>query len=216
MQPTRCPVCKARRLQFRFAKHGVDYWSCVGCGALFAPRLADSHILTHNQNPEDRALHEHQETRLARIEQHLGRKPDRVLDFGCGHGDYVRFLRGREIDAVGIDRDTELQLRDLKPQFFDAINMVEVIEHLLEPEEILRKLVKALKPDGVLYVESSFVDDLGDLLASPYIDPRIGHCCIHSRASITLLAKKLRLETTWINQNVPVFRKQHRRWWMFG
>ena len=35
-------------------------------------------------------------------------RPGKILDFGCGDGSYVRFLRDNNIDAFGLDRNDKL------------------------------------------------------------------------------------------------------------
>lgn len=208
MKRNRCLVCGHRKLTPSGTKFDVAYWSCDSCGALFAFSFDAALVETHNQYPESRAEISAQESRLERVVHHLGRRLETVLDFGCGQGQYIEFLTGKGISAVGIDQDTSLKLKDLSPASFDVINMVEVIEHLFNPKAVLKKLMLALKQDGVLYIESSFVDHLDDPMQNEYVDPRIGHCCIHSRKSIEYLAKTLRAKTEWINNNVLVFKKE--------
>jgi hypothetical protein len=202
-----CPVCHGRELAASITKADVRYWECTTCEALFAQGHDPNVIVTHNNAPGERTDPMLQANRLRRITDQLGRPPRKLLDFGCGLGRYVDYLNSNGYDAVGIDMETELQLADMKTGDVDAINMVEVIEHLMEPKPILRQLIDILEPGGVLYAESSFVDYLGDPAQSKYIDPRIGHCCIHSRRSIAHLAWYLRVELTWLNNNVFVLRK---------
>jgi 2-polyprenyl-3-methyl-5-hydroxy-6-metoxy-1,4-benzoquinol methylase len=202
-----CAVCGSHELVPAALKFGVAYTSCKNCGVVACGVIDESVILTQNDAPEGRANESLQLVRLERIAQQLGRKPGKMLDFGCGRGDFVRFLQGRAIEAVGIDQDTALKLSDIEPSSLDAINMVEVIEHLPDPLGVLGPIVDRLKPGGVLYVESSFVDFIGDPARSDYVDPRIGHCCIHSSRSIAYLGKKLQLRPAWLNNNVVVFHK---------
>ncbi|MDE2030253.1 MAG: methyltransferase domain-containing protein [Alphaproteobacteria bacterium] len=207
MADLRCPVCAAASPVPSAVKSGVPYWRCPECEAVFAGNLDPAIIMTHNDAPETRADAEAQKTRLRRLDQHFGKRPERVLDFGCGRGDYVAFLKGQGIDAVGVDQDTETQLSDFAPKSFDAINMVEVIEHLPNPYDILQKLADLLTPGGIIYIESSFADFIGNPVTSSYVDPAIGHCCIHSRRSMAYLGWKLRVDLAWINNNVAVLRK---------
>jgi SAM-dependent methyltransferase len=202
-----CPVCESILLEPSVIKFGIDYVACKNCDAVFSDAIDPNIIVTHNDSPETRANVEFQKVRLERVMQYLGRRPDNIFDFGCGAGNYVNFLNGLGLRAVGVDQDTLLKISDFSPQSFDVINMVEVIEHLGDPCEILRQLAAILKPGGIIYGESSFVDFLGDPARSDYIDPRIGHCCIHSRRSIDYLAWKTRLRVGWVNNNVFVFRK---------
>jgi 2-polyprenyl-3-methyl-5-hydroxy-6-metoxy-1,4-benzoquinol methylase len=203
-----CPVCHETDLFPSVTKADVRYLECATCEALFAPGFDPDVIQTHNQGSACRADPQEQATRLNRLCSHLGRRPRKILDFGCGLGQYLEYLWSDGFEAVGVDQDTELQLSDFKPGDVDAINMVEVIEHLLQPREVLGRLIDILEPGGVLYAESSFTNHLGDPADSPYINPRIGHWCIHSVRSIEYLAWYLRVDLTWANNNVFVFRKR--------
>ncbi len=106
------------------------------------------------------------------------------------------------IEAKGIDQHTSLALATAPVGAFDAINMVEVIKHLPDPIAVLERLLRLLKRGGIIYVETSLVDHLGDPATSPYIDPRIGHCLILSRRSIEFLRRRLGTSLTRINDNV--------------
>ena len=205
-----CPICGCDEWVRSVEKHRIKYLICSACDALYAENWNDEVVETANDAPEPRSYDSLQSVRLQRLAEHLGRRPRRVLVFGCGHGEYVRFLEARGIDAVGIDRDTPVQIKDIPDGSFDAVNMVEIIEHLMNPGEVVGKLFRSLKSGGIIYVESSFMDHIGDPALSGYVDPRIGHCCVHSRRSMDFLRWRLRAELKWINDNVAVFRKAER------
>lgn len=94
----------------------------------------------------------------------------RVLDLGCGSGYFVDYLRGNGWDAHGIDPNVpedkseapedkngieQTTLDDyLKkmPKPFDAITLVNVLEHIPQPHEVLTKLHRILKPMGIIIV----------------------------------------------------------------
>ncbi|MFL9922500.1 class I SAM-dependent methyltransferase [Paraburkholderia fungorum] len=97
----------------------------------------------------------------------------RVLDIGCGAGEFLSFLREKDLAAVGVDLSgTEVQralsagleavhasgddfLRNT-PERFAGITLFQVIEHLA-PDEVLPTLeacVQRLLPGGVLLVET--------------------------------------------------------------
>ncbi len=202
MTQSTCPVCGSQRLTPTTTKFGVPYWSCGICDALFSEPIASDVLLTQNSNPEGRASAESQQLRIQRLLNNLTYRPSKILDFGCGLGDYVNFARNLGFEAIGVDQNTEITISDFPDEYFDAINMVEVIEHLEDPVDVMEKLTYLLKPDGVIYIESSFVDFLGSPAESTYVDPRIGHCCIHSLRSMDYLRWRLRMSQGWLNRNV--------------
>ena len=89
------------------------------------------------------------------------------LDYGCGNGALLRFLteqKDLQVHASGFDESAFSQrLRDqgfdfydrhelqrLPPGSFDVITCIEVIEHTLEPKEVVTEISRLLKPEGVL------------------------------------------------------------------
>lgn len=93
-----------------------------------------------------------------------------VLDLGCGSGAAGAFLKARQpCRVVGVTYDPEeaaaaaqrldrvevADLNDFDPASlgtFDCILCSHVLEHLYKPQNLLRRLHDALKPDGTLIV----------------------------------------------------------------
>lgn len=97
--------------------------------------------------------------------------PLRFLDFGCGAGGFLKYLRargelaGRPLELTGHDvgsyadllRDKDgYRILDLdalarEPDAtYDIISLIEVIEHLPAPVEPMRLVARLLKPGGLL------------------------------------------------------------------
>jgi SAM-dependent methyltransferase len=121
-----------------------------------------------------------------------------ILDAGCGDGFYALRLARRyprcqvtalDIDNVRIERLTaiaaRLELENLHPaaqnllamtesEVYDLIVCVDVLEHLEEDQETVRRLARSLKPGGTLLVHTPQRDQRR--YASPMPDYRIyGH-----------------------------------------
>lgn len=93
-----------------------------------------------------------------------------VLDAGCASGYVGAFVKKHDNYVVGLDstkRDVELAKKVLDEAYlfdlesenkieffrkFDFIIFTEVIEHLFEPEKVLKKLVSWLKPGGQILI----------------------------------------------------------------
>lgn len=138
----------------------------------------------------------------------------KVLDFGCGTGKLVDFLRANGVDAEGYDKyiknskgylfNGDLSFSKLE---YDVVTMIEVVEHTAAPYLEAEMAFWVLKPGGILMVESSFTDGM-DLQTNPYINPRIGHSTIFSHAGLDEVMKEKGFEVYGhINQNVRVYQK---------
>jgi SAM-dependent methyltransferase len=203
-----CYVCGRMVNEIEFKKCGVAYRRCSACAAIFAERIPKECLETENDALNMRANSEFQSERLRRIENHLGHIPRKMVDFGCGQGQFVQFLQSSGVKVVGVDRQTSVQLADLRSSFYSAVSAIEVLEHLYNPCEIFAEMKRVLVPGGVIYVESSFVDYIGDPMRSDYVDPRIGHCCIHSAQSVSFIAHRLGLQLDWVSQNVFLLKRR--------
>ncbi|MFN2426920.1 MAG: class I SAM-dependent methyltransferase, partial [Candidatus Binatia bacterium] len=93
----------------------------------------------------------------------------RVLDIGCGRGDFLMACRQDGWDVAGVEQSgtpimemrRSLQLDvgtteelDSRPDAsFDVVTMWHVFEHMVDPRAMLRRSFRLLRPGGVLVVE---------------------------------------------------------------
>ena len=146
------------------------------------------------------------------------RAPGRLLDVGCGAGEYVAFMRDHGWQAEGVDFDAEAvesartrfgvnvhsrQLEEMKypDAYFDAITMNHLIEHVPDPARLLRECRRVLKPGGMAIVTTPNAGGLGHRIHARYwrgLEPP-RHLHIFSPASLGILAKRAGFE------NVEVF-----------
>lgn len=103
------------------------------------------------------------------------KKSGKILDFGCGDGTFIAGLQGNSKKLYGIDvrEDSikeaknnykKINFKTIKVggripysnNFFDAVCMFHVLEHVDSEGRVLKEIFRVLKPNGYL------------LLASPY------------------------------------------------
>ena len=92
------------------------------------------------------------------------------LDIGCGAGTFLKVLHNAEVKAYGLDSSksiiskiTQEGFADVRGQlltdelyednFFDMITLWNVLEHVPNPEEIIRLCYKKLNDGGILFVK---------------------------------------------------------------
>ncbi len=203
----KCPICEAPT-PLVLLKHQHKYYQCPACRSIFTPQIDSSILRTENNGNGGRHEEGSDHIRLNRLRLVSKEKIKKMVDFGCGEGEYGQFVKEQGIACINIDQDTEIQLPELQEKSVDAINMVEVIEHIIRPEALFREFNRVLKRSGVVYIESSFYEDQ-EPKAWSYLDPRIGHCLIHTPKSISLLAKNTGFSLQKINSNCYAFAKIH-------
>jgi SAM-dependent methyltransferase len=92
----------------------------------------------------------------------------RMLDFGCGAGEYLLRARKKGWSAFGVEnnararevaarhgldvRPTLLGADGFKPESFDYLRANHSLEHVLNPAETLADMWTALKPGGRLFI----------------------------------------------------------------
>jgi SAM-dependent methyltransferase len=111
-------------------------------------------------------------------------EPVRVLDFGCGYGEFLQACGLFGFEAHGVDRSSakrnngrvaiHASLDEVPKVAFHAITLFQVLEHLDDPLGVLRALSARLLPGGLLVLETpdcTGVTDITDLSAYRNIHP---------------------------------------------
>ncbi len=171
-----CVVCASTRRARELAVTGE--WTvlrCDGCGLrTLDPEPSPEHLVEVFDDGSiyegaftlrDDIMARHDAT-LAGLERRV--HPGRLLDVGCGTGFFLEAARTRGWDVAGIDPSPFAveQVRalgieahkgllhevDLPEASFDAVALLQVVEHLLDPRDLLERCRRLLKPGGALLV----------------------------------------------------------------
>lgn len=149
--------------------------------------------------------------RFDRSVRHLSRSSNgaKVLDIGCGNGEFVRFASSLGWDAQGMDPDpnavavarkagltvTEggfpnINMPDMQ---FDVVTLSNVIEHVHDPVHALREVYRILKPSGRIWISTPNIDSAGHhIFRSNWrgIEPP-RHLVIFNASSLILACKRV-------------------------
>ncbi|WP_243358039.1 class I SAM-dependent methyltransferase [Fundidesulfovibrio terrae] len=215
-----CPVCRSAQANEYHADATVRLVRCGDCGLKYQnpfPTMEALSALYASQDyydgqyfpaqfAERKAMFAH---RLAALEKLTG-GPGRVLEVGCGRGQFLEAAieRGWKASGQEFAEGTVEVLKKIVPLAelafgvfprecpfpagsFDLVHLNHVLEHFFDPMEALRRVWELLKPGGVLYCEvprqSSLQTTLSNLIGRKDFAVHffLEHICYFDRRSMT-------------------------------
>jgi SAM-dependent methyltransferase len=142
-----------------------------------------AHLAAEGTNPfiAERLWREMEDSTIRLLQKHT-RNGDRVLDAGVGLGTLLSRLPALQRYGVDISRDyleraretginvCLARLEDLpyNAEFFDAVTCTDVLEHVLDLNRCIAKLLSVLKPDGLLLIRVPYREDLAQYAGTEY------------------------------------------------
>lgn len=182
-----CLVCESSRLKMLPIKdregYGVKYSQCLDCRLVFASTYFSDKGLGSFYNRFYKILYPNHVLSKKKRKKLVDRLKEvaktngllSVLDFGCGDGVLLDQLAPFFPTLLGVefgksfttDNGVEVVPPEIffseNDQKFDLIVLSQVLEHVQDPVDCLRKLVKFLSADGVIVVEVPGIFSLGNL-----------------------------------------------------
>jgi SAM-dependent methyltransferase len=184
-----CPLCGGTAAVPSSAR-GVDLARCGACGLLRADPQPDAAALDAiytagyflgDDTPEGRARlrglkRASAERYLAELARYRGTHGGRLLEIGCGTGDFLAVAREAGYDVTGVEVSEaaaaeargrvagaevvagELAEAGLTPGTFDVCVLWDVLEHARDPVDLLRAVHALLRPGGVVALATPSLD----------------------------------------------------------
>jgi 2-polyprenyl-3-methyl-5-hydroxy-6-metoxy-1,4-benzoquinol methylase len=124
---------------------------------------------------------------LERLTRQLrsGSNAVRLLDFGCGYGDFLAMCSLYGFETCGVDRAAARRGNNRVPNVvesidearsqapFHVVTLFEVLEHLDDPGAVLSQLSQLLAHGGILVLETPDCTDVQDIVS------RQDYLCVH-------------------------------------
>ena len=178
----RCPMCRHDFSGPSSASASDPYLGCPGCGGVFLHPLPEKQTNLVFEGTEGVSRQAALEARredyflrhLTRLEEAVGQEsgPRSLQEIGCGSGVTLKLAWGRGWQAHAIEMSTDLARLALAAQpgaqvvigdasdsgtwvgAHDAVLALDVLEHVLDPEKLLRNIHDHLKPGGVVLLQT--------------------------------------------------------------
>lgn len=176
----RCPVCQYNGAKLIWKEKKYRVFKCLKCKIAFLnPVPSEIEKIYQKEYFERWYLKYYGERKryfeklIEKLNKFLPEK-GKLLDIGCGVGIFLDLMKEKGYEVYGQDISTfavkyceEKGYKIFKGNFlgikisekFDVITMFDVIAHLQQPLEYLKKCKKLLKPKGVLIIKTPYHND---------------------------------------------------------
>jgi len=189
---TTCPICGHKEIHHVFdatdhtvSKQSFPIWQCANCEARFTQNIPEESSIGQYYQSESYISHSntskglinslYQRVRKRTLQQKselvqdlTGKADGRILDFGCGTGEFLATMKemgwetlGLEVDEgarnYGIEQygllvEPPSRLFDISSGYFDIVTMWHVLEHVHELHACLDGIVEVLVPHGIVVI----------------------------------------------------------------
>lgn len=207
-----CPVCsKGMKVRFRHVER-PSLLKCPRCGferVEIMPAEEDVGKLYNEayfaSYGDERSAERQKRLFFERLLRQSGvRKGGKILEVGCGKGILLELAMEMGYDAYGVDiSDVAIEAckRSLEDKrllacsfdeypvetVFDAVFMVDYIEHVADPLRSLRIAGRVLGPSGILVINTPMISSLSNVILGrrwPHYNPE--HLCFFTKKAMGL------------------------------
>jgi glycosyltransferase involved in cell wall biosynthesis/2-polyprenyl-3-methyl-5-hydroxy-6-metoxy-1,4-benzoquinol methylase len=215
-----CHVCGGSRFYYLFSISDYRVVRCDDCGLVFLnPQPGDeelaaiyhaNYFLGSDTKEGRRAVSELKQATaksyLSEIRRYHGDQSGRLLEVGCGDGDFLVAAEAEGWRVTGIEfsaaacettrqrlkqgevRCGELPSAQLPAATFDLCVISDVIEHVRCPREFLREIHRVLKPGGSLFIATPSTDSWSArLMRQKWMEFKAEHLTYFNRTTIQTL-----------------------------
>ncbi len=212
-----CHVCQGARVYYLFSTSGYRVVRCDDCGLVFLnPQPSDDELariynadyfLGSDSEDGRQGVSEIKQATaslyLSEIRSYRGLGSGRLLEIGCGDGDFLVLaeadgwhVTGIEYSPVACEKarrrlkngevlNGELQSARLAAEQFDLCVISDVLEHVRSPLDFLRDIHRVLKPGGTLFIATPSIDSWSArFLRQKWMEFKIEHLTYFDRQTL--------------------------------
>lgn len=184
-----CPVCDSQNTNFYTQKGKYNLYKCADCKLLFVsplPNLIEVYSDDYFSGAKDGFGYvdydADKEPMVPVFEKYLdifaknGINSGRLLDVGCATGFFMNIAKKRGFEVYGVEysdfaaekgRQNGLDIKTgalegsgYPDSYFDVITMLDVLEHVTSPKDVLKEANRILKKGGMLVVNTPDCESL--------------------------------------------------------
>ncbi|HOE58892.1 MAG TPA: class I SAM-dependent methyltransferase [Bacteroidales bacterium] len=191
MQYVICPICKNEKVNrilvtkdFFLSNEEFEIWECEFCKIRFTQPIPSEEKIQDYYKKEEYFSHYKNKKSLSYYIYNIARKINlrrkykfiskdlqlkigRVLDVGCGSGDFLNYLFSKGWDCAGVEPDNDSRhyltkmnkfpvyssLNEIESaNSFNLITFWHVLEHIHHPEDAIQKIINLLNKEGILLI----------------------------------------------------------------
>ena len=184
-----CHICGGARIYYLFSISGYRVVQCEDCGFMFVnpqpspeelAKIYSANYFLGNDQVGRKVVSDNKQATaqlyLAEIARYHGKTTGRLLEIGCGNGDFLAQAEQAGWQVTGVEYAPaayetarqrlkngnlfcgELQDARLPDNQFDLCVISDVLEHVRWPLDCLREIHRVLKPGGTLFVTTPSID----------------------------------------------------------
>ncbi len=185
---TDCPICDGKEHDVLYERRAYvtgdlthfGIVRCLECGHIYLnPRPTDETIgdwydddyytVANAGATESTRITEHAKKYVEYVRRHVGRTDIKLLDVGCGDGEFLEAMAACGAQCYGVEPDERTReavakkigivsacesVDCVRTDGFDCITMFESIEHIPRPMDTLHTCFRLLAPGGFLLVKT--------------------------------------------------------------
>ena len=153
----------------RFRQEKFRVWRCGACASIHCEKVTDlAHYYEHYPLRQERLgyfANAWFTVILQRLRKAGLERSHRILDYGCGHGLFLNFLKQKSYNSCfGYDPYTELYKNAAVLSYqYDVVVALDVVEHVESTASLIRTFDQLVKPGGLLCLQTPRAEGI-DLL----------------------------------------------------